>query len=36
MLNFGLEEDQDTYSIVYMNKKKQPTGTAKPGTASEN
>ena len=22
VLNFGLEEDQDTYSIAYMNKKK--------------
>lgn len=37
MLNFGLEEDQDTYSIVYMNKKKQPAGgAARPGSASEN
>lgn len=25
VLNFGLEEDQDTYSIVYMNKKRQTT-----------
>lgn len=36
VLNFGLEEDQDTYSIAYMNKKKNPATSAKAGTVSEN
>lgn len=35
VLNFGLEEDQDTYSIAYMNKKKQPAAATKAGTPSE-
>lgn len=35
VLNFGLEEDQDTYSIAYMNKKKQPAASTKTGTPSE-
>ncbi len=35
VLNYGLEENQDTYDIVYMNRRKQAaTGSAGTGTTA--
>jgi hypothetical protein len=35
-LSFGLELEQDTYGISFMNKKKKVTPTIKAGSGTEN
>lgn len=34
VLNYGLEENQDTYDIVYMNRRKQAATTSGTGTTA--